>query len=111
MSVNYFKIMHHELKHSKNRVILVDAEEPKHSCHRIRLRVETPPQWYLDFIHQFPSKRHLHGKRKKFDSKIKRANILRLLNRMDKTSSKYKQNLIHIANQMLEEDEKEIIPF
>lgn len=77
---NEFAQLRDELESSALCVILVPAPEPMHSGHMVRMAVECNPAWYRDLCERFPSSRIRN--RAKSDTRIKRRNVLRILDRL-----------------------------
>jgi hypothetical protein len=66
----------------------------------IRVVVDYPPKWYRAFCNRHISSREI--RRGKFDTKIKRANVLALLSRLivhGKSPSKYAEEILRVARQ------------
>lgn len=107
MNFNYYGFMLDDLKTNCLKVCLIDAPERKHSGHKIRVAFESNPPWYRKLCLEYPS--HRKSPKRKFDTAIKRAAIIRLLESLKagnfKSKSKYIKDLKQIAQNMLEEDE------
>ena len=67
----------------------------------IRVPLTTPPPWYRKICARYPSSREV--RRGKFDTRIRRQNILRVLQRLAEgkpTKSKYAADLLAVAQKL-----------
>lgn len=67
----------------------------------IRVNLSQPPRWYSQLCSRHPSSRGV--RRGKFDTRIKRANVLQLLNTLivhGKSRSKYAGEVLEAARKM-----------
>lgn len=63
-----------------------------------RVVTDIPPKWYREFCNRHPSSRGV--RRGKFDTRIRRANVLRLLGRLAvglPSVSKYREEVLELA--------------
>jgi len=68
-----------------------------------RVVVNQPPKWYRDFCNRHPSSRGV--RRGKFDTRIRRANVMRLLARLacgKPSVSKYREEMLAVAERLHE---------
>lgn len=96
-----------ELEAGKLEVVLIPAPSPRHSLHMVRAVVNRPPVWYRVICSRYASGR-IRAKRK-FDTKIKRKNVLELLYATfngNKPKSKYLPDILSTLKKRLEKREK-----
>lgn len=87
-----------ELECSPFVVELFPAPRPAHSGHCVRIASSVPPRWYRALCRAHPSARGV--RRGKFDTRIRRQNVLRALARMAEgtgTRSPYAFDLLRLA--------------
>lgn len=87
-----------ELESSPFVVELFPAPRPAHAGHCVRVASSVPPAWYRAMCRAYPSARGT--RRGKFDTRIRRANVLRALGRMAEgagTRSPYAFDLLRVA--------------
>ena len=75
-----FGAMLGELESSPLVVILAPAPSPRHVGHMVRRASSVPPPWYRALCASYPSSRGV--RRGKFDTRIRRREILAALSRM-----------------------------
>jgi hypothetical protein len=94
-------IMLSELESSRLEVVLIPSKRQLNEWDMLRCCVSYNCTWYRKFCAQFPSKRGV--RRGKFDTAIRRQNILRVLTRLcaGMTSrSKYGPELVKVAGRI-----------
>lgn len=96
------EVMQAELESHMLMVVLAPSKRSdRREWDQIRVCMDVPPKWYRDLCNRHVSSRQI--RRGKFDTKIKRANILRLLERLienPKASSKYSTEIMKIAGKL-----------
>lgn len=91
-----------ELEAAPLLVILAPAPDPRHTGHMVRRPASVPPPWYRRLCAAYASSRGV--RRGKFDTRIKRRNILRALGRMAAgapSASLYAGDLLRVATRRL----------
>ena len=92
-----------ELEAGKLEVVLIPAPSPRHCGHMVRAVVNRPPSWYRAICNRYASGRF--RAKSKFDTKIKRKNILALLYATfegKKSKSAYLPDILHVIKNRLE---------
>lgn len=92
-----------ELESAPFLVVLSPAPSPRHHVHMVRVAASRPPDWYRRLCASYPSSRGL--RRGKFDTRIRRRNILSALARMASgrpSGSLYAPDLARIAIRRLQ---------
>jgi len=87
-----------ELESSPLATVLAPSKRAINPWDQIRVNVSVPPLWYRNLCSQYRS--HRGVRRGKFDTKIKRAAIIRVLTRLangKRTWSMYAPELLKIA--------------
>lgn len=100
--VNEFASMHAELEASPLVVVLAPSRRAENPWDMIRVPLSVPPPWYRSLCAAYASSRGV--RRGKFDTRIKRRNILRALGRMsagEPSASLYAGDLLRIAARRL----------
>ena len=105
MAFNYYKFMLEDLASNCLKICLIDAPEPKHTGHKVRVAFTQNPEWYRQLCLNHPAKSRTH--KRKFDTAVKRQHIIRLLSRLAcglESTSIYAKELRNIAERMQQED-------
>lgn len=74
--------MYYDLSCNRHVVKLIDAPERKHSCHKIRIVESVNVHWYVKLCHKYSSNRKRPKRSRKPDTRIKRAHVLLLLEKL-----------------------------
>lgn len=92
-----------ELEANPLVTILAPCKRPCNEGGCIRVNVSQPPRWYRAMCAKFPSSRGV--RRGKHDTRIRRANVLQLLNTLitkDRSRSKYAGEVLTIARKRIQ---------
>ena len=105
----YLRIMLAQLRRERLEVGLAEAEEQRHSGHKVRVVTGTNPEWYRELCSRYPSYRQ-HGRTRHHQTRISRKRIIRALERLTQCKgarSIYAEDLIELAQLERERDEEE----
>ena len=101
-----------ELRNSHHRVILIEAPEPQHSGHKIRMAESDLPEWYIKLLRDRPTKRERYGKRNRQEGKLRRCDVLRFLENPKTYPYKYELELRALAEEKVKQyEELDNVPF
>jgi hypothetical protein len=106
--------MYEELRRTRLSVVVVPAPDPKHQGHKIRVVDEQNPWWYREICSRYPSRSKSHKKNPQKHTRVKRRNILAVLEKMvsvQRTSSSFEQDILEMAQYELERWEEELDQF
>lgn len=94
------EMMLNELESHQLVTILAPSKRGENPWDMIRVNMDMNTKWYQKFCASYQSKRKI--RRGKFDTIIRRANVLRALNQMlaGKPAGKYAPDLQNIADEM-----------
>ena len=101
------EIMLAELESHRLEVCLAPSRRhDRRDWDMIRVVCDTPPKWYRKFCDKHPSSRG--ARRAKFDTRIRRFNVLRALGQMveGRPAGKYEPDLLQIARERIKSTQK-----
>lgn len=91
-----------DMQEQRLQVVLIPAPEPQHPTHMVRNAITQNPEWYRELCKTYETHRTCPRKRKHPDTRLKRRNIIRILERLisvGSSSSKYTEDLLKIAEE------------
>ena len=93
------EMMLNELESHQLMTVLAPSKRRENDWDQIRVNMDVNPKWYQKFCASYQSKRKI--RRGKFDTIIRRANVLRSLNQLlaGKPAGKYGPDLLNIAEE------------
>jgi len=96
-----------ELGRERLEVVLAPAPDPRHSSHKVRAVSNENPWWYKELCNRYPSRSKSH---RRWRTRIKRRETLNALRRLyvaGGTYSHYADDLIELAEDVLQSAREE----